>query len=82
MLLAKARLRNVKSTQDWGTNMINIQGNGTICTILVIHTLSTHIKRLKTMLCYNFAHTKKKLRKIITICNYITFVIKNHCCIN
>jgi hypothetical protein len=78
MLLDKVGLRNVKSTQDWGTNIINIQGNGMLCTILLIHTLSTHIKRLKNMLCYNFAHIEKKLRKIITICNYITFDIKNH----
>lgn len=78
MLLDKVGLKNVKSTQDWGTNMINIQGNGILCIILVVHTLSTHIKRPKTMLCYNFVHSKKKLGKIITICNYITFDIKNH----
>jgi hypothetical protein len=78
MLLDKSSLRNVKSTQDWGTNMIDIQGNGILCTIHVIHTLSTHIKRLKTMLYYNFAHIKKKLGKKITICNYITFDVKNH----
>jgi hypothetical protein len=63
MLLDKVGLRNVKSTQDWRANIFNIQGNGILCTILVIHTLSTHIKRLKTMLCYNFAHTKKKTKK-------------------
>jgi hypothetical protein len=78
MLLDKVGLKNVKQHKIGELTWFYIQGNGILCIILVVHTLSTHIKRLKTMFCYNFVHSKKKLGKIITICNYITFDIKNH----
>jgi hypothetical protein len=39
MLLGKPWLRNVKMAHDWGSNIVTIQGNGTIKTITIIKDL-------------------------------------------
>jgi hypothetical protein len=54
MLFGRPWVRNVKVPHDWGNNMITIQGNGTIQTIVVTKHLSTNLKRPKVLLCFNY----------------------------
>jgi hypothetical protein len=45
MLLSCPWLRDAKMSHRWGTNTINIQGNGTIRTIFVTKKLGAPTKR-------------------------------------
>jgi hypothetical protein len=47
MLLWRPWLRDVKVMHDWGNNVIIVQGNGIIKTILVNKKLGVEIKGLK-----------------------------------
>jgi hypothetical protein len=64
---------------DWGSNIITIQGNGTIRTITITKHLGGEVKKLEVLLCYNYQNgitnedkdiifnTKPKLFSIGTI---------------
>jgi hypothetical protein len=54
MLLGKPWLRDAKMVDDWGSNIVTIQGNGTIKTIIVTKHLGGEIGRLEMLLCYNY----------------------------
>ncbi len=54
ILLERPRLRNDKMAHDWGSNIITIQGNGTIRTIIVTKHLGGEIGRLEVFLCYDY----------------------------
>jgi len=54
MLLGKPWLRDVKMTHDWGSNIVTIQGNGTIKSITVTKHLGGEIKRPEVLLCYDY----------------------------
>jgi len=54
MLLGRPWLRDAKVTHDWGNNVITIQGNGTIKTILINMKLRAKIKRPQLLVCYDF----------------------------
>jgi len=43
-------------THDWGNNLISIEGNGIICTIVVIKHLDNNTKRLEILLYYDFVN--------------------------
>jgi hypothetical protein len=45
MLLGRPWLRDVKMAHDWGSNIVTIQGNGTIKTIIVTKHLGGEVKR-------------------------------------
>ncbi len=45
MLLGRPWLRDVKVAHDWGSNIITIQGNGTIRTIIVTKHLGGEVRR-------------------------------------
>jgi hypothetical protein len=45
MLLGRPSLKDAKVTRDWGNNVIIVQGNGTIRTILINRKLGTKTKR-------------------------------------
>jgi hypothetical protein len=47
MLLGRPWLRDAKVAHDWGSNIVTIQGNGTIRIITVTKHLGREIKRLK-----------------------------------
>ncbi len=49
MLLGRPWLRDVKVAHEWGSNIVTIQGNGTIITIIVTKRLGGEIKKPK---CY------------------------------
>jgi hypothetical protein len=54
MLLGRPWLRDVKVAHDWGSNIITIQGNGTIRTIIVTKHLGGEVRRPEVLLCYNY----------------------------
>jgi hypothetical protein len=41
-------------THDWGSNIVTIQENGTIKTIIVTKCLGGEVKRPKMLLCYDY----------------------------
>jgi hypothetical protein len=45
MLLGRPWLRDVKVAHDWGSNIVTIQGNGTIKTIIVTKHLGGEVRR-------------------------------------
>ncbi len=45
MILGRPWLRDAKVSHDWGNNILTIQGNGTIKTIVVIKHLGAKVKR-------------------------------------
>ncbi len=45
MLLGRPWLRDTKATHDWGNNVIIVQGNGTVITILMNKKLGAETKR-------------------------------------
>jgi len=51
MLLGKAWLRDAKVAHDWGNNIVTIQRNGMIKTIVVVKHLRTKVKRPEMLLC-------------------------------
>jgi hypothetical protein len=54
MLLGRPCLRDTKVAHDWGNNMVIIQGNGTIKTIVATKHLGSNVKQLEVLLCYDF----------------------------
>ncbi len=54
MLLGRPWLWDAKVIDGWGTNMVTIEGNGIIKTIFVSKYLSGNIRRLVTIVSYNF----------------------------
>ncbi len=53
MLLGRLWLINAKVTHDWGNNVITIEGNGTVKTILVNRKLGVETKRPQIFVCYD-----------------------------
>jgi hypothetical protein len=39
---------------DWGSNIVTIQGNGTIITITITKHLEGEVRKPKVLLCYNY----------------------------
>jgi hypothetical protein len=54
MLLGCSWLRGSKISHNWGTNIVTIQGIGTIKTMHVTMKLGIQTKILKVLVCYNF----------------------------
>ncbi len=54
MLLGIPWLRDAKRAYDWGSNIVTIQGNGTIRIIIVIKHLGGEITRPQVLLCYDY----------------------------
>jgi hypothetical protein len=78
MLLGRPWLRDAKVAHDWGSNIVTIQGIGTIQTITITKHLRNEVRKLKVLLCYNYQNgitnegdiifaTKPKLFSIGTI---------------
>jgi len=79
MLLGRPWLKDVKVAHDWGSNIVTIQRNGTIRTIIVTKHLGGEVKRPEVLLCYDYQNgityeeediiltTKPKLFSIGTI---------------
>jgi hypothetical protein len=53
MLLGRPWFRNTKVTHNWGNHVINVQGNGTIITILINKKLGVGTKRPQILVCYD-----------------------------
>jgi hypothetical protein len=53
-MLGRLGLRDVKVAHDWGSNIVTIQGNGTVITITVTKHLGGELRRPKMLLCYNY----------------------------
>jgi hypothetical protein len=53
MLLGRPWLRDAKVTHDWANNVIIVQVNGTIITILVNKKLGVETKRPQVFVCYD-----------------------------
>jgi hypothetical protein len=45
MLLGRPWLRDAKMAHDWGNNIITIQGNGTVKTIIITKHLGGEVRR-------------------------------------
>ncbi len=54
MLLGRPRLKDAKVAHDWGSNIVTIQGNGTIRTIIITKHLGSEIRRPEMLLCYDY----------------------------
>jgi hypothetical protein len=54
MLLGRPWLRDVKVAHDWGSNIITIQRNEIIRTIIVTKNLRDEVRRPKVLLCYDY----------------------------
>jgi hypothetical protein len=57
MLLGCPWLQYAKATHDQGNNLISIEGNGTICTIVVTKHLDNNTKCLEVLFYYNFINS-------------------------
>jgi len=54
MLLGRPWLRDAKMAHDWGKNIVTIQGNETIKTIIVTKCLGGEVRNLEALLCYDY----------------------------
>jgi len=54
MLLGRPWLRDVKVAHDWGNNIITIQGNGIVSTIIVTKHLGGEVRKPEVLLCYDY----------------------------
>jgi hypothetical protein len=92
MLLEKPWLKDTKVAHDWGNNIVTIQGNGTIKTIIVIKHLGGEVKKPKVLLCYDYQNgiidekediifvEEPNLFSIRTIGLHETLICENHMC--
>jgi hypothetical protein len=55
--------RDVEVSHDWGSNIVTIQGNGVLTTIVVIKRLNNQTKRPKAPLCYDFQNRITNVEK-------------------
>jgi hypothetical protein len=53
MLFRRLWLIDAKVAHDWGNNVIIVQGNGTVRTILVNKKLGAKTKRPQVLICYD-----------------------------
>jgi len=53
MLLGKPWFIDAKVIHDWGNNVITVQGNGIVRTILINKKLGAETKRLQVLVCYD-----------------------------
>jgi hypothetical protein len=53
MLLSQPWLYNSRVTHGWGNNLITIESNGMVQTIVVTKHLDSNTKRPKVLLCYD-----------------------------
>jgi hypothetical protein len=54
MLLGSPWLKDVEVAHDWESNIVTIQGNGTIKTITITKHLEGEVRRLEVLLRYNY----------------------------
>jgi hypothetical protein len=54
MLLRRLWLKVARIAHDWGNNIMTIQGNGTVTTIVMTKHLGVEVKQLEVLLCYNY----------------------------
>ncbi len=54
MLLARPWLRDAKMAHDWGSNIVIIQGNWIVQTIIVTKHLGSEVRRPEVLLCYDY----------------------------
>jgi hypothetical protein len=53
MLLGRPWLMDVKVAHDWGNNIVTIQGNGIVRTIIVTKHLGSELRRQEVLLYYD-----------------------------
>jgi len=56
MLIGHPCLHNAKDTHDWGNNLITVDGNGIMHTIVMNTNLYSNMKWLKVFFGYNFVN--------------------------
>jgi hypothetical protein len=54
MLLGRSWLRDAKVAHYWGSNIVTIQGNGIVRTIIVTKHLGGEVIKPKVLLCYDY----------------------------
>ncbi len=54
MLLGRPGLKDAKMAHNWGSNIVTIQGNGIVRTIIVTKHLWGEVRRPEMLLCYNY----------------------------
>jgi hypothetical protein len=52
-MLGRPWLKDAKVAHDWGNNVIIVQGNGIVRTILVNRKLGVETKRPQVLVCYD-----------------------------
>ncbi len=53
MLLGRPWLKDVKVAHDWESNIVTIQRNGMVKTIIISKHLGNEVRRLEVLLCYD-----------------------------
>ncbi len=48
---------DVRVAHDWGSNIVTIQGNGIVQTIIVTKHLGSEVRRPEVLLCYNYQNS-------------------------
>jgi hypothetical protein len=54
MLLGRPWLKDAKVAHNWGSNIVTIQGNGIIKTIIIIKHLGGEVRKLEVLICYDY----------------------------
>ncbi len=69
MLLGQPCLHNARVTHDWGKNLIIIESNGMVPTIVVTKHLDSNTKRPEVLLCYDMMEgvIDKEAKILLTI---------------
>jgi hypothetical protein len=82
MLLGRPWLKDAKVTHDQGNNIVTIQGNGIVRTIIVIKHLGSEVRTSKMLLCYDFHNNIINEKKDIIFSHYyqsgVQFTSLNH----
>jgi hypothetical protein len=66
MLLGRPWLRDVEVAHDWGNNIVTIQGNGMVRTIVMTKHLGVEVKQLNVLLCYNYQFMVSQMKRRIS----------------
>jgi hypothetical protein len=54
MWLGRPWLKDAKVAHDWGSNIVTIQGNGTIRTIIITKHFGGEVRKLEVLLCFDY----------------------------
>jgi hypothetical protein len=75
MLLGRPWLKDAKVAHNWESNIVTIQGNGIVKTIIIVKHLGGEVRKPKVLLCYDY-HNGITDKERFHLC-YITIIVLN-----